>query len=1159
MEWHKNSFNPSRPEPPPVVPVTINVIQKTHKRFGKEDLPLAFNVDTNAIADSGCQTCTAGPEILTKLRCPNQYLVKTKHKIIGITDTPLHIMGTLFLCISYGNKSSNQMVYISKNCRGFYLSQTAMKDLGIVDGSFPDSRSAATKSPDECHCPTRTKTPDRPEQIPFKPTDENVPKLKKWLLDAFASSAFNQCPHQELPQMTGEPIRLHLKDDAVPYAAHTPIPVPHHWKSQVKKDLERDERLGIIEKVPQGATTKWCARMVVTPKKSGEPRRTVDLQKLNNATLRETHHTPSPFNIVSTVPVKTRKSVLDAWNGYHSLPLHESSKESMTFITEWGRYRYCRAPMGYHVSGDAYTRRFDDITSECPQVARIIDDSLLWDYSIAESFWHTFDYLKLCADNGIVFNKDKFQFAQQTVEFAGFEITQDGYRPLKKIISAITDFPSPRCITDVRSWFGLVNQLAYAFAQAPVMEPFRQLLSAKTFYWDDALEKIFKESKQKIVALVSDGVKTFEPKRPTCLATDWSKSGIGFHLTQKHCSCTEDTNPNCGKDHWKLVFAGSRFTNEAESRYAPIEGEALAVVHGLQRCRMFVLGSPNLIVAVDHKPLIGILNDRELSSIANPRLLQLKEKTLMYRFKIVHAPGKSEIMKIPDTTSRNPVREAIDDNASTVCEAAAISYAHDQAEGINAVDWQTVQHHAVHDDECITLSTVIQNGFPKTKAELPLLVHPYWNMREDLYVIDGVTFKGCKMLIPKSLRRIVLEGLHASHQGVSSMLANARERLFWPGLDAAVKLYREQCRQCNEQAPSQPMEPPIEPKQPEVPFELVAMDLCKLSGFSYLIYVDAYSGWVEVSNLTSSNAQAIKRVLMMYFAIFGVPEEIATDGGPPFESREYNQLLRQWNIRKRLSSAYYPKSNGRAEAGVKTAKRILLGNIDPRTGKLDNDKAVKALLAHRNTPCQLTGISPAVALFGRPIRDHLPTAQLKLRREWQDIYDKREEALAKRHLMTVKNQSSLKQLPPLNAGDSVQIQNQDGSRPTKWSSTGYIAEVLPNRQYKVVVDGSRRITLRNRKFLKKIIPVCRQEIDQSMPPVNLIRQTPQPPDREEPEQNHSSPDPSAPTVEENQRGGEGDVTIQQVQPIIHEQPRRSNRVRRAPRPLSPRMSGQSHA
>ena len=100
----------------------------------------------------------------------------------------------------------------------------------------------------------------------------------------------------------------------------------------------------------------WCSRMVVAAKKDGSPRRTVDLQQLSKATLRETHHTPTPFNLASTVPKNTRKTVIDAWNGYHSLPLAPSAREATTFITEWGRYRYRQAPMGFHASGDTYTR-----------------------------------------------------------------------------------------------------------------------------------------------------------------------------------------------------------------------------------------------------------------------------------------------------------------------------------------------------------------------------------------------------------------------------------------------------------------------------------------------------------------------------------------------------------------------------------------------------------------------------------------------------------------------------------------------------------------------------------------------------------------------------------------------------------------------------------
>ena len=63
-----------------------------------------------------------------------------------------------------------------------------------------------------------------------------------------------------------------------------------------------------------------------------------------------------------------------------------------------------------------------------------MDDSLLWDNDIEGAFWHTFEYISHCAKNGIVFNEEKFQFAQENVEFAGFELTTDGYRPPKKVL-----------------------------------------------------------------------------------------------------------------------------------------------------------------------------------------------------------------------------------------------------------------------------------------------------------------------------------------------------------------------------------------------------------------------------------------------------------------------------------------------------------------------------------------------------------------------------------------------------------------------------------------------------------------------------------------------------------------------------------------------------
>ena len=101
-----------------------------------------------------------------------------------------------------------------------------------------------------------------------------------------------------------------------------------------------------------------------------------------------------------------------------------------------------------------------------------------------------------------------------------------------------------------------------------------------------------------------------------------------------------------------MVLAGSRFTTGAESRYAPVEGEALAVAWALHKTRHFTLGNKKLTVAVDHKPLLKILGDRELADIDNPRILNFRQKTLRWRLEVVHVPGKDHHVRTPCHGSR---------------------------------------------------------------------------------------------------------------------------------------------------------------------------------------------------------------------------------------------------------------------------------------------------------------------------------------------------------------------------------------------------------------------------------------------------------------------------------------------------------------------------
>ena len=190
-------------------------------------------------------------------------------------------------------------------------------------------------------------------------------------------------------------------------------------------------------------------------------------------------------------------------------------------------------------AGDAYTRRFDEIIADLPNKKKCINDTILWAQIIEESFFQTCAFLQRCGKNGITLNPEKFQFAKDDVKYAGFEITKEKVRPCKEYLTAIEDFPTPTDITGIRSWFGVVNQISYAFSMTEPLQPFRDLLKSGTkFYWDDNMSHTFEESKKVIVQNVKEGVQIFDPKRQTRIITDWSKTGTGFLMSQKYCKCS---------------------------------------------------------------------------------------------------------------------------------------------------------------------------------------------------------------------------------------------------------------------------------------------------------------------------------------------------------------------------------------------------------------------------------------------------------------------------------------------------------------------------------------------------------------------------------------------------------------------------------------------
>ena len=1114
-------------------------------------------------ADSGAQVDCINKSKLRQLGLSQDSLLATSVKLGCANETSAGVLGVFFAKIEAKSAAGRKtvvrcLVYVLET-GGNLLSRSTLEKLGLLPTGWPDkfnrspndaiyklnevlkdgavpaqqtgSGGATRQPPGQCDpdsdlpccCPRRQYT-DPPDILPMPAINANRSKLEDWIRNHYASSAFNVCKRQAMPRTSGPVMNIFTQPGAVPVVVHKPSPVPLHWRAQVKADLDSDVIRGVLEKVPSGTPDTWCAWLVLQPKKNGTARRTIDLSALTKVGIRETHHTRSPFKVVCTVPRNTLKSTLDCVDGYHGVEIAEEDRHKTTFITEWGRYRYIRIPQGYGASNDGYTKRTDDILDSVPDkpeiqdMEKIVDDIIQWSDDLESAFFRICNLLSHCSRSGMVFSPQKFQFAQEEVEYAGFVVGKTGIRPTDHYKQAILDFPPPTNISEIRSWFGLIHQVAYCFSTSPVMAPFRHLLKPSTkFAWDPELQDAFTASKREILRLVDEGVSSFDPALPTCISPDWCHTGIGWILQQKTCNC-EPITPVCCKTGWRLVLAGGRFTIPAESRYSPTEGEALSCADALESSKYYTLGCPQLYIATDHMPLLGILCDRALDTIANPRLVRIKERTLWWQFKMIYVPGKKQTAadalsrrKLPAALHRLSVSK-IEQTSSledSLKEDVTLSLEELTADSLNTssldahlrqtfsiasvktlpaiITWKMLVSSTQEDPVLVKLTEQIGQGFPDSQFDVDPTIRSFHRYRHGLNVVNGAVCFKTRLIIPAKLQQTILTAIHSAHQGVSGMNNRVEQAVFWPGLTTDIVATRQNCLTCMKNAPSQPAEIPVRPPSPEYPFQLIVADYFSLQGHNYLVVADRFSGWFSVYETGKGefDAKTLVKYFREHFLIFGIPEECASDMGPQLMAKEVGDFFSTWDVHHRSSSSYFPHSNCRAELAVKTAKRLLRDNMDSKGG-INTDRFLRAALQYRNTPQQDTRLSPAQIVFGRQLRDCIPVLPFKYepRQEWGLMQEYRERAMAKRldadGERLARHTKTYRELP---VGTAVSVQNQTGLAPKKWDKTGVIMENMPHSKVLVKMDGSRRVTVRNRRFVREIISSHRSQLPPVIPPI----------------------------------------------------------------------------
>jgi len=796
--------------------------------------------------------------------------------------------------------------------------------------------------------------------------------------------------------------------------------------------------------------------MVVTPKPGGGIRITADLTKLNGQVLRTVHTARTPIDVVSNRTKGAKYfTTLDAHQGYWQVELDEASRDLTTFITPYGRFRYRRSAMGFISAGDAFNLRTDLALDGLQQVEKIVDDVLVQDVELAEHVDRVRSVLDRCRRHRITLNPSKFQFAQNRVKFAGYVVSEDSIEADPGKVKGVAQFPQPTNVTELRSFIGLVNQLApFSSEISKTATPLRDLLRARNdFIWTETHTQAFENVKR---ALSSPPVlATFDPKLPTRLETDASRlNGLGYVLLQQH------------GEHWRPIMYGSRFLTDTESRYASIELETIAIKYAVDKCRLYLSGLPHFIVITDHRPLVTIFNKYGVNDVENQKIAKIKA-TLQsnYQFTVEWVKGSNH--RIADALSRSPVDDP-DDNDSKderehrmttrfACGVMAFGFSDDVKEPSEEVVDESkvdlivddIRAAAREDANYVELVRAVENGFANLDRAGPL-VQQCKAMRDDLTTDDGLVLFGRRIIIPKSRRSETLKRLHASHQGVTRTRQRAQSAVFWPGISNDIAQVVNQCDECQKKLPSLPKEPLMSDPVPTYPFEQVSCDLFAIGRQHFLAYADRLTGYPMVWQWSHDpSSKEVIRACRNAFASTGVPRKFRSDGGPQFASAAFRAFLSRWGVHWAPSTPYYPASNGHGEVNVKILKGLLSKIPHP---DIDSEEFIEGLIEVRNTP-RADGQSPCQALFGRNIRSRVPTHHTAFDSRWQERSmneDGRRAAISQKAKDYY--DKTARELKPFALGTKVRIQNPSSKL---WDRTGTVVGVGRHRDYHVKVPSVR--------------------------------------------------------------------------------------------------------
>lgn len=252
------------------------------------------------------------------------------------------------------------------------------------------------------------------------------------------------------------------------------------------------------------------------------------------------------------------------------------------------------------------------------------------------------------------------------------------------------------------------------------------------------------------------------------MIVDASPEGLGAVLLQE----------NREGQHRIISFASKSLT-DLERKYFQTEREALAIVWGVEKFKLYLLGSKFELIT-DCKALKFLFQPR---SRPCPRIERWVLRIQSYNYDIKHEPG---VTNLADALSRlslsdeNHFDKPADQYVNQLLEYAVPK----------AVTLANVIEATKQDDILQKLMNALHTGSWADELK------DFKNFKSEIHSTNGVLMRGDRLIIPESFRQQVLQCAHDGHPGMSLMKRRLRQKVWWPKIDDQVEKFVKSCGSC---------------------------------------------------------------------------------------------------------------------------------------------------------------------------------------------------------------------------------------------------------------------------------------------------------------------------------------------------------------------------